>query len=182
LKEEMTKRRLMEEEVAKELKLKEQLVSKEEKVKEQLIGDEVAREGELPATHGLVVFNLPASVTEGELFQMFEPFGTVMGVNVIQKSGSAYAFVFFSTAEEAGVARTEVARWEMEGNVPFSFARAKRPFVFSGHSSLWAVKWRLHLFCLEQQKLPSKQVPKNQEGEGKMKQDDEAKRKAEEEA
>ena len=135
-------------EKAKELiqqKVKEQLASREE----TMVVEEVAKKDELPASHGLMVSNLPAGTTEGEIVHVFQPLGTVVGVRVIRKP-TTYAFVFFSSAEEA-----EMVRREMEGKVPFTFAKPNRPFDFYGR---WLVKWRLHQFCLEQEKLQAAKV------------------------
>ena len=73
--------------------------------------EEVMRSGVFPPSHGLVLFHLPPTLGEAGLVQMFQQFGTLVGVTVLQgSSGQPFAFVFLSTAEEAEAARREVAR------------------------------------------------------------------------
>ena len=116
---------------------------------EQLEEEKVMRSGVFPPSHGLALFHLQPSTSEAGLVEMFQEFGTLVGVLVLQgSSGKPFAFVFFSTAEEAEVARGEMARrapW-----APFTCARPHKPYTPKGQ---WAFKWLKHLHWCDQQKL-----------------------------
>ena len=158
-------------EVEEDVEKKNQMVEKEVKTMNQEVEDQVTeakreleeeqvmRSGVFPPTHGLVLFHLPPLLGEAGLVQMFQQFGTLVGVRVLQgSSGSPYAFVFFSTADEAEVARGEMAPW-----APFTFARPNKPYTPLGQ---WAIRWHRHICWCEQQKLQNQPLnprqPQNQ--------------------
>ena len=70
-------------------------------------------------TTRLYVSNLPYSIGEKELSQLFEPFGSIRSVRIIYDrfSGKSqgYGFVQMESAESALKAQSELADFELEG-------------------------------------------------------------------
>ncbi|HOV13075.1 MAG TPA: RNA-binding protein [Spirochaetota bacterium] len=78
----------------------------------------------------IYVGNLPYSVTEDSLKEIFSPYGTVVSARVISDKISGrskgYGFVEMSTTEEAEAAIKELDNGEIEGrNIRVNLARPK---------------------------------------------------------
>jgi RNA recognition motif-containing protein len=67
------------------------------------------------------VGNLPFSVTNEELVQLFSPFGTIQGVNIRRNRDTntprGFGFITFSSADEAREAIRSLSGYSLQGRV-----------------------------------------------------------------
>ena len=108
-----------------------------------------------PPSHGLALFEVPPSTTMEDIADIFQRFGTVVGLKVSpflnqqpaeflfqNLSPRRMVFVYLSRAREARKARVAVEAWGREGRVRFTARRALQSYTPAGR---WAVTWDQHL-------------------------------------